>query len=111
MPPPAPPCCQVQIPAADLEAWVLDQPPVTALTHLDSLSSRQDLRTVKLFSLNDYLGLSTHPAVRQAVADSARACGNGERREWRSGRGAYLNKAQKQMPLVVQPYACPWALV
>lgn len=37
------------------------------------------LRTVKLFSLNDYLGLSTHPRVRYAAAAAARSFGNGPR--------------------------------
>ena len=34
---------------------------------------------LKLFSLNDYLGLSTHPAVCQAAADAALLFGSGAR--------------------------------
>lgn len=56
-----------------------DQPPASA--SLPSLAEAADLRTIKLFSLNDYLGLSTHPAVRQAAADAALQCGNGELQE------------------------------
>jgi 7-keto-8-aminopelargonate synthetase-like enzyme len=63
--------------AADLDAWIHDRPPHRG--PLNSLTDRSDLRTVKLFSLNDYLGLSTHPAVRAATADAACACGSGER--------------------------------
>lgn len=63
---------EVRVTAADLAAWVADAP-------LPALSDRADLRTVKLFSLNDYLGLSTHPRVRAAAAAAAHACGNGPR--------------------------------
>lgn len=62
---------------ADIEAWVTGQPPTSA--NLPSPAECPDLRVVKLFSLNDYLGLSTHPAVRQAAADAALQCGNGPR--------------------------------
>lgn len=61
---------------ADIDAFVADQPPASAT--LPSLAEAGDLQTIKLFSLNDYLGLSTHPAVRQAAADAALQCGNGE---------------------------------
>ncbi len=64
---------------ADIDAFVADRPPASA--SLPSLASAADLRTIKLFSLNDYLGLSTHPAVRQAAADAALQCGNGEPQE------------------------------
>lgn len=37
-----------------------------------------EMRTIKLFSLNDYLGLSSHPDVRAAAADAALKYGNGE---------------------------------
>lgn len=33
---------------------------------------------LKLFSLNDYLGLSTHPTVCKAVAEAALSTGNGK---------------------------------
>src|SRR5690348_1227403 len=36
-------------------------------------------RRVRLFSSNDYLGLSAHPAVREAAAEAARAYGMGPR--------------------------------
>lgn len=36
-------------------------------------------RTVRLFSLNDYLGLSTHPQVCAAAASAALAVGSGPR--------------------------------
>ncbi|KAL4856178.1 8-amino-7-oxononanoate synthase [Chlorella vulgaris] len=62
---------------ADIDAWVEGRQP--ASTTLPSLADCTDLRTIKLFSLNDYLGLSTHPAVRQAAANAALLCGNGPR--------------------------------
>jgi 8-amino-7-oxononanoate synthase len=34
---------------------------------------------VRLFSANDYLGLSSHAAVRAAACRAASACGNGPR--------------------------------
>ena len=63
---------EVQISAAHLQAWIHDKP-------LPTLSDRHDLQTIKLFSLNDYLGLSTHPRVRAAAAEAAQSCGNGPR--------------------------------
>lgn len=75
---------QAAISQADIDAWVSGRPPTSlapaaassnaALPHL---AEGPDLRIVKLFSLNDYLGLSTHPAVRRAAADAALECGNG----------------------------------
>ena len=67
---------QAAMSQADIDAFVADRPPASA--SLPSLADAGDLRIVKLFSLNDYLGLSTHPAVRQAAADAALQCGNGE---------------------------------
>ena len=32
---------------------------------------------LKLFSLNDYMGLSQHPAICKAAADAATQCGMG----------------------------------
>lgn len=68
---------QVSVPAAELDAWEAGQraPPAGAVPAL--ADTHQPMRTVKLFSLNDYLGLSTHPAVCRAAADAALACGNG----------------------------------
>ena len=40
-------------------------------------SEAADGAVLKLFSLNDYLGLSTHPAVCQAAADAALLYGSG----------------------------------
>ncbi|KAL4424876.1 hypothetical protein ABPG77_002099 [Micractinium sp. CCAP 211/92] len=77
---------QAAISQADIDAWVSGRPPTSlapaaassnaALPHL---AEGPNLRIVKLFSLNDYLGLSTHPAVRRAAADAALQCGNGPR--------------------------------
>lgn len=63
---------------ADIDAFVSDRPPASAA--LPCLADASDLRTIMLFSLNDYLGLSTHPAVRRAAAEAALQCGNGEKR-------------------------------
>lgn len=38
---------------------------------------------LKLFSLNDYLGLSTHPKVGKAIAHAAEAVGTGIARIYR----------------------------
>lgn len=40
-------------------------------------------RVVRLFSMNDYLGLSTHPAVCRAVSEAALSMGSGGSREHR----------------------------
>eukprot|EP00891_Asterochloris_glomerata_P000075 jgi/Astpho2/75/e_gw1.00004.15.1_t len=37
------------------------------------------MHRLRLFSLNDYMGMSAHPAVRQAAAKAAAACGSGPR--------------------------------
>jgi 8-amino-7-oxononanoate synthase len=65
---------QVQVYQADLDAWIAD-----AAAPLPSLAERSGTRTVKLFCLNDYLGLSAHPAVREAAASAARLYGSGPR--------------------------------
>lgn len=65
----------------DVDAFVADRaPPSLASTQLPALADAPGLRTLTLFSLNDYLGLSTHPEVRRAAADAALQCGNGARR-------------------------------
>jgi 8-amino-7-oxononanoate synthase len=69
---------EVHMPPEDLEAWAAGAPPPPSQT-LPMLAARPDLRTVKLFSLNDYLGLSCQPDVRRAAADAALACGSGPR--------------------------------
>lgn len=43
------------------------------------LPSRQDGHVIRLFSANDYLGLSAHPMVREAASRAALAVGNGPR--------------------------------
>lgn len=65
---------QVQVTEADLQAWLSDAKP-----DYTSTTSNQTLTTVKLFSLNDYLGLSTHPEVCAAASQAALAYGNGPR--------------------------------
>lgn len=65
---------QVQITEAELQAWLADAKPACNLN-----TSSQSLTTVKLFSLNDYLGLSTHPEICAASSQAALAYGNGPR--------------------------------
>ena len=36
------------------------------------------MHRLRLFSLNDYMGMSAHPVVRQAAAEAAAACGSGK---------------------------------
>ena len=36
------------------------------------------MHRLRLFSLNDYMGMSAHPAVRLAAAEAAAACGSGK---------------------------------
>lgn len=77
---------QAAISQADIDAWVSGQQPpslgrvaASSSAALTNVGEGLDLQPIKLFSLNDYLGLSTHPAVRQAAADAALQCGNGAR--------------------------------
>ncbi|PSC69499.1 8-amino-7-oxononanoate synthase isoform A [Micractinium conductrix] len=72
---------EVGISQADIDAWIAGQPPASSpgAAPLPALADAPGLRTIKLFSLNDYLGLSTHPAVRRAAAEAALQCGNGPR--------------------------------
>ena len=67
---------QVQVTQADLQAWLADTKPGKSTLHN---TSSQALTTIKLFSLNDYLGLSTHPDVCAASSQAALAYGNGPR--------------------------------
>jgi 8-amino-7-oxononanoate synthase len=50
-----------------------------ALEPVDALRARLDGRPVVLFSSNDYLGLSSHRAVREAAASAATEVGLGHR--------------------------------
>lgn len=67
---------QVIVPGEVLRPWLAEggaSPAVRGVTGLDV----SDGGVLKLFSLNDYLGLSTHPAVCQAAADAALLYGSG----------------------------------
>jgi 8-amino-7-oxononanoate synthase len=50
-----------------------------ALEVIDALHARRDGRELVLFSTNDYLGLSDHPQVRDAIAAAAARAGSGPR--------------------------------
>ena len=50
-----------------------------ALEPVDATHVRRDGRPVVVFSSNDYLGLSSHTAVRDAAAEAARVHGLGPR--------------------------------
>lgn len=52
----------------DVAAWLGDTPP-TGLT--TAAAPAADLSRLRLFSLNDYLGLSSHPDVCRAAAEAA----------------------------------------
>ena len=78
------PALQVSIDEDELRAWIAcDAPPDNILLSSTAggmpLPGRQ-LHSLRLFSTNDYLGLSTHQRVRQAAADAALAYGSGETR-------------------------------
>lgn len=51
----------------------------SALEPQDAVHVRRQGQALTLFSTNDYLGLSTHPEVREAIAQAARAFGQGPR--------------------------------
>lgn len=52
---------------------------LVALEPIDAVHVMRQGRALTLFSTNDYLGLSTHPEVREAIASAARAFGQGPR--------------------------------
>ncbi|KAK9811163.1 hypothetical protein WJX73_007652 [Symbiochloris irregularis] len=58
-----------------LEHWARAHSPAL---HVQPRAAK-DVVTLKLFSLNDYLGLSTHPKVCKAIAAAALDAGNGPR--------------------------------
>ena len=61
--------------ADDLMATMANQPP----SSLSSPLSSTPTTTLTLFSTNDYLGLSTHPRVREAASRAAASLGCGPR--------------------------------
>ncbi|MHC4472551.1 MAG: aminotransferase class I/II-fold pyridoxal phosphate-dependent enzyme [Planctomycetota bacterium] len=63
---------------SDLEATGLHRR-LLSLTPDDGLRGEVDGKPVVVFASNDYLGLSFHPSVREAVADAARRHGMGPR--------------------------------
>ena len=88
-PPPLPALSpvHVRVPDATLRAWLADAHDLgeTAFAAAAGSSSRvggedpPPSRVVRLFSSNDYLGLSAHPSVRLAAADAALRLGAGPR--------------------------------
>jgi 8-amino-7-oxononanoate synthase len=66
----------VRIAQAGLDAWLADAPPPPPGA---PAAAAGPLRQLTLFSLNDYLGLATHPAVRGAWAAAGAAYGAGPR--------------------------------
>ncbi len=61
---------QVIVPGQVLQPWLAEGGAAPAEGG-DGAPDAADGGVLKLFSLNDYLGLSTHPAVCQAAADAA----------------------------------------
>lgn len=82
---------QARITVEDLDAWARGAPAASAVA--PALDSPQ-WRTLKLFSLNDYMGLSSHPEVRRATAQAAAAHGMGEPRRQRQEAAVLLGAAQ-----------------
>ena len=65
---------EVLLPGDHLNAWASQHPP-PSIRSFDSIG----LQRVKLFSLNDYLGLSNHVSVRNAYSEAALKFGSGPR--------------------------------
>lgn len=91
---------RVSVPAATLAAWAAsygggDEPGGSGVPS----SSANDNQTVTLFSTNDYLGLSTHPAVRAASASAAAAVGCGPRSSALVGGGYTVAHAELEAAL------------
>jgi 8-amino-7-oxononanoate synthase len=78
---------QAAIHPDQLDAWLQGAPalsdprtlPTAADAATTSSSTSPPLRPVRLFGLNDYMGLSTHPDVCRAAAGAALAAGMGPR--------------------------------
>lgn len=64
------------MPGQVLQPWLAEGGAAPAAGS-DRAPDAADGGVLKLFSLNDYLGLSTHPAVCQAAADAALLFGSG----------------------------------
>ena len=47
-------------------------------SHGMQLADGEGMHRLRLFSLNDYMGMSAHPTVRQAAAEAASAYGSGK---------------------------------
>ena len=86
-PPPLPALSpvHVRVPDATLRAWLADAHDLGETAFAAAGSSTRvggedpPSRVVRLFSSNDYLGLSAHPSVRLAAADAALRLGAGPR--------------------------------
>lgn len=70
---------QADIHCTDLAAWQAAMMPGRGISEIGNMqpASRQEYSTLSLFSLNDYLGLSTHPDVCKAAAEAALQVSNG----------------------------------
>jgi hypothetical protein len=65
---------QAEVEQQELQAWAAGQPSPDSLPGAGAAITSNPavhLQKVTLFSLNDYLGLSTHPDVRRAAAEAA----------------------------------------
>ncbi|KAL3138918.1 hypothetical protein ABBQ32_005735 [Trebouxia sp. C0010 RCD-2024] len=71
---------EVDLSSVALKEWLDSIAPssVSASTCFTSQASQGSIR-LKLFSLNDYMGLSQHPAICRAAGDTAVQCGMGPR--------------------------------
>jgi len=67
---------RVEINGTSLDAWLKEIPNDSIIPHEIPLNRAEEL---VLFSLNDYLGLSTHDKVRAAAAEAAQRGGMGPR--------------------------------
>ncbi|CAM6105089.1 unnamed protein product [Calypogeia fissa] len=80
---------EIEVSMAEFEAWLCETPCTGQQARGSGISLRQEgtlqvpdsaaSHKLLLFSGNDYLGLSAHPAVRTAAAKAALECGMGPR--------------------------------